>query len=126
MPGPAPFHPVSSLSFPASRERHGIRYTLLEALRPDRARFAFISPFAGVDTLWNATLLSLDRHWPPLATALTPYIDIGDNTPAGRNLIIALRIPVVDEPAILRTIIMVRQYKRLRAGRHEFGKATAH
>lgn len=111
--------------FPEPRERHGIRYTLLEALRPDRARFTFTGPFQGVDVQWDATLLRLQDQHAPRDVSRTPYIEIGATTPEGRSLIVALPIPVVDEPAILRTIIMVRQYKRLRAGRHEFGEAAA-
>jgi len=38
----------------------------------------------------------------------------------GRRVV--LDIPRIDEPAILRTIIMIRNYKRLYPGRHEFGE----
>ena len=39
------------------------------------------------------------------------------------NIYIALNLPQIDVPAIKRTIIMIRKYKRLHLGRHEFGEA---
>lgn len=106
-------------SFPQTFARHGLRYTLLEPLRPDRARFTFRGPFLGREIEWDATLSRLSD------TAVLPYIEIGAEGRDGRTLHVALAIPVVDEAALLRTIIMIRQYKRLRPGRHVFGEPPA-
>jgi hypothetical protein len=105
--------------YPQPRERHGIRYTLLEAPRPDRVVVAFRGPFLGQDTLWKATLLTIPRT----ATG-SAYIEIGELTPEGRALTVGLDLPAIDEPVILRTIVMIRQYKRLRGGRHDFGEPS--
>jgi hypothetical protein len=110
-----------------SRQLQHLRYTLLEPLQPGQARFTFTGPFEGRDILWQATLVTLAHYHaqqlPCVATiSRQPFIDIGADTPAGRLLTVALDIPQIDEPAILRTLVMIRQYKRLHAGRHEFGE----
>ena len=35
---------------------------------------------------------------------------------------IGLNLPHIDNAAVMRTIIMIRKYKRLHAGRHEYGE----
>lgn len=105
-------------TFPQSFVRHGLHFTLLEPLHPDRARFIFTGPFQGRDIQWDATLSRLPEPDTP------PYIDIGDEGRLGRLLHVALAIPAVDEPALLRAIIMIRQYRRLRPGRHVFGEPS--
>ena len=37
-------------------------------------------------------------------------------------LTVGLNLAVIDEPAIRKTLIMVRNYKRLGFGRHEWGE----
>lgn len=106
-------------TFPQSFVRHGLHYTLLEPLHPDRARFVFTGPFQGGETDWDTTLTRLPDP------GASPFIDIGGAGHHGRLLHVALAIPVVDVPALLRVIIMIRQYRRLRPGRHVFGEPSA-
>jgi hypothetical protein len=105
--------------------RHGIRYSLLEPLTGDEAHFTFQGPFEGQTVTWDARLMTLARVAPRGAAVPAdrprPFIEIGAASPAGRAVTVALDLPRIDEPAILSTIIMIRQYKRLRRGRHEFG-----
>lgn len=103
----------ASPGYPRDIEQHGIRYTLLEPLRPDRARFSFSGPFENREILWDATLVAL--------AVGRSYIEIGAKTVGGRAVHVGLAIPAIDPAAVLRTIVMLRQYKRLRTGRHEFG-----
>lgn len=112
-----PSHP------PQARRYRDVAFTLLEPLLPDRARFTFTGPFQGQIVLWNTTLRVADRASATAAGAASS-IEVGEMTPAGRNLTVTLDIPTVDEPAILRTIIMIRRYKRMHPGRHEFGDTT--
>jgi hypothetical protein len=105
-------------AFPQSFERHGYRYTLLEPLHHDRARFLFTGPFQGRDIQWDATLSRLTD------IDSAPYIDIGGESGHGRILNVALAIPAVFEPALLGVFILIRQYKRLRPGRHVFGEPS--
>ncbi len=101
--------------YPLDIEQHGIRYTLLEPLRPDRARFSFSGPFENREIRWDATLVALASG--------RSYMDIGAETAGGRGVQVGLAIPAIDAAVVLRTIVMLRQYKRLRVGRHEFGDA---
>ena len=41
-----------------------------------------------------------------------------------RSITIGLNVAAIDPPVLLKTTIMIRKYKRLRVGRHEFGEQT--
>jgi hypothetical protein len=118
---------VTSAEYPCRRELHGIHFTLLEPVAPRRAHFAFTGPFDGQEVVWDATLVTLDayhRAQPPEARSVQrhSFMEIGHAGTNGRAVRIGLDIPAIDEAVILRAIIMMRQYKRLRVGRHEFGE----
>jgi hypothetical protein len=109
-----------------TRQLAQLGYTLLEPLTAVRARFRFRGPFQGREIGWDATFLTLAHHHtlqPPGAGWITrqPFIEIGAADADPRPLTVVLDIPHIDEAAILRTIVMIRQYRRLRVGRHEFG-----
>jgi hypothetical protein len=113
--------------YPLTREIQGIQYRLLAPPQPEQARFHFSGVFQNHNIVWDATLLTLayfHAQQPQSAqpVARTAFLEIGGDTAHGRAIRVALDIPRIDEPAILRTIIMVRQYKRLHPGRHEFGE----
>lgn len=109
--------------FPRTEERHGIRFTLLEPLAPSRARFTFTGAFESEEVTWDATLLALPGRVSP-ADPRPDYIEVGETSDHGRRLEVALSVAEIDEATILRTIIMIRQYRRLRRGRHHFGDAA--
>ena len=117
---------MTSAEYPCRRELHGIHFTLLEPVLRQQAHFAFTGPFEGQEIVWDATLLTLDayrRTQPIVAQSVQrhSFIEIGEPRPNGRIVHIALDIPAIDDAVILRAIIMMRQYKRLRVGRHDFG-----
>ena len=112
--------------YPLARESHRIRYTLLAPPESSQARFAFTGSFQNQEIRWDTTLITLAHYHaeqPKSAqpTVRTGFLEIGGETAHGRAIRVALDIPVIDEAAILRTIIMIRNYKRLHPGRHEFG-----
>ena len=114
--------------YPLARETQGIAYQLLAPLTATQARFSFAGKFQNQEIVWDATLLTLTQYHaeqPAAAASVerSAFMEIGDAKEQGRSIRVALDIMQVDEPAILRTIIMIRQYKRLHAGRHEFGEA---
>jgi hypothetical protein len=78
-------------------------------------RLRFRGPFEGRDILWDA-LFRTRKHG-----AGRNAIEIGSEGADGRSLTVTLALPCFDLPAIRKTIIMIRQYKRLRQGRIEFG-----
>lgn len=117
-----------SREYPKTRQAQGIEFRLLVPLTTQQAHFAFTGRFQDREVVWDATLLTLAHYHyeqAPVAQAVErfPFLEIGAETTTGRALRVALDIEQIDEPAILRTIIMVRQYKRLHEGRHEFGVA---
>lgn len=123
---PVPHPPVTG-PYPLAREFQGLSYSLLAAPGADLARFAFSGSFQGEPVIWDATLLTLARYHADQPHAgqsvvRSAFLEIGDATTHGRALRVALDIGLIDEAAILRTIIMIRNYKRLRSGRHEFGE----
>jgi hypothetical protein len=116
-----------TLPYPLARESHGIRYNLIAPPDTGEAHFTFSGRFQNQEIVWDATLITLAHFHAQQpqsiqATVRSAFLEIGDETEYGRALRVALDIPRIDEPAILRTIIMVRNYKRLHPGRHEFGE----
>jgi len=113
--------------YPLARELHGIHFSLLAPLEFSQARFAFTGMFQNHEIVWDTTLLTLAHYHAELPESAQPtvriaFLDIKGETARGRAIRVALDIPHIDEPAILRTIIMIRNYKRLHPGCHEFGE----
>lgn len=113
--------------YPLAREFQGISYSLLAVPGAEQARFTFSGRFEDQELIWDATLLTLARYHAEQPDAgqsvlRSAFLEIGGETAHGRAIRVTLDIPVIDQAAILRTIIMIRQYKRLRPGRHEFGE----
>ena len=93
------------------------------------AHFRFTGNFAQKSLIWDAHLYTLAYYFNQVVESSQPhqvrqFIDVGELTPAGRQIEIGLNLPVIDEPAIVKTMIMVRQYKRLASGRYEYGETV--
>ena len=138
--------------YPLACAIHGTHFTLLAPLEPGQVHFTFTGRqppwmaeaqsvmstlrektqeqffhFQNQDIVWDTTLVTLAHYrtmQPESAqtSACSAFMEIGDETACGRAIRVALEIPRIDEPVILRTIIMIRQYKGLRPGRHVFGE----
>lgn len=83
------------------------------------ARVEFEGWFEQQPVRWNATIVTLARDG-----ASRPYIEIGPGEPGPEGEMevrVGLGLHAIDSATILKTIIMLRQYKRLRRGRMEFG-----
>jgi hypothetical protein len=110
-------------------------YRLREPAQNDRVRIDFPGRFQGREVLWQATLITLDRYYQNLLQPtglpadaglnLRQFIEIEPVRGTRRifTINIGLDVTQVDHPTILKTIIMVRNYKRLEVGRHEYGEA---
>jgi hypothetical protein len=84
------------------------------------AQFRFIGPFRGRSVIWSARLSVL----PPSPEGSPPprqFIEVTRRDALNYDLDIGLAVSRIDRATILKTIVMIRQYKRLRPGRHEFG-----
>jgi hypothetical protein len=89
------------------------------------AHIRFIGLFANQPVIWDAKIMTLahadavvegSRHTP----ATQQFIDIDTEGNDIRGIRIGLSLERIDMPAILKTIIMIRKYKRLHTGYHAF------
>lgn len=97
-------------------------YEPLEPLGGDRLRLRFTGPFEGGPVTWDATFLTLKR-----CAAGQPgrqwrnFIEIGEPQQGVVPLTVGLNVNRFDARTVTMAIMMVRRYKRLRRGRHEYG-----
>lgn len=83
----------------------------------------FQGNFLGERVVWDMTLATLASHRDSLAAPASlpcPFIQIDAGVNGVYPILVGLDLPCIDEPAIRKTIIMVRNYKRLRIGTIEF------
>jgi hypothetical protein len=113
--------------------RHGGTgdWTALGPIGPGSARGRFAGRFYGRPVRWDAEILTLNERRRRLQAAgevsggeltLRQFIEIGEETAEGRRLTVGLNLPAIDEPAVRKTMVMIRNYKRLRCGRHDYGE----
>lgn len=91
-------------------------WVLLDKADGQQVRLRFHGPFEAREVTWDATFLALG-----VAPEARNFIEIGEAGPLGIALQVGLRIPYFSQADILKTVMMVRRYKRLRRGRHEYG-----
>ena len=102
--------------------REGKDYVLESILPAQKVYTKFEGTFEGRVVVWNACIHTLASY------ALTHDVD---NDPkqfldirfinGAYEIEIGLNLAEIDKAAVERTIIMVRKYKRLHLGRHEYG-----
>lgn len=99
------------------RELAGADYLCDSLLDAPVLRVRFIGRFEQQDVVWDAELIALAAS----GVAGAQFIEIGAPTVRGVPIRIGLSVAAIDRPTLLKTLVMVRNYKRLRHGRHEFG-----
>jgi hypothetical protein len=82
------------------------------------AAIRFAGSLAGKRIIWDARIQAQGRH-----STAPQFIEVADEGYPLRRVSIGLNVEVIDRQVVERTIIMMRKYKRLRVGRHEFGGA---
>lgn len=95
----------------------GMDYHCETPLDAPTARVRFIGRFEQQEVVWDAELIALAVA----GSESAQFIDIGTPGERGVPIRIGLHVACIDQPTLLKTIIMVRNYKRLRTGKHEFG-----
>ena len=113
--------------FAASCLAQGKPYELFSTVSKQYAHFRFSGEFLQQPVIWDAHLYTLAYYFNEVVETSQPpqarqFIEVGELNSAGRVIRIALNLPVIDEPAIIKTIIMIRQYKRLASGHYEYGE----
>ncbi|MBI1422586.1 MAG: hypothetical protein GC149_03895 [Gammaproteobacteria bacterium] len=116
---------IDPIEFEQQLARSGLQYELLSPLGESFCHFRFSGPFQGNLIVWDASLFTLSYYLDqgaPRSKVIRQFIEVGAMSAQGRLIRIGLNLAKIDEPAVLKTRIMIRQYKRLAAGRHEFGE----
>ena len=95
-----------------------IEYIAYSPIGVEEVLIEFVGEFAGLPVIWNARLIALNQT---TTQTFPQYIDISScENKTEFKIEIGLAVNEITEPTILKTIMMVRQYKQLRLGRHEF------
>ncbi len=106
-------------------------YQLLH-LEPGRGQIRFDGRFEDRDVTWEATIVCVPATEPQFidigeaATVASLHrgprlAPIGETVGDCRPVTIGLHVDRIDEAVLHKTVIMIRQYKRLRRGRYRFG-----
>ena len=105
----------------------GLDFEARSALGGERVEVRFSGHFHQQPVIWQATIMTLE-HYRQHASArghrpggLRQFIEVGNMEGPVQHIRIGLSTRVIDIPTILKTMIMVRQWKNLDYGIHEFG-----
>lgn len=93
-----------------------IEYLAYSPVSEAEVRVAFADTFEARPVVWYAII----RGLPANTNNQQQYIEVQVDDPLHPTVTVGLPLSVINEPAILKTILMIRQYKNLRRGRHEF------
>ncbi|MGD8940430.1 MAG: hypothetical protein PVJ72_13680 [Gammaproteobacteria bacterium] len=117
-------------SFKRELTKSGKNFLALTPLPALKVRIKFMGKLQDQEVLWDTTIQTLASYLaetPP--TTVTPktvevrsFMQVEPPQDGVSTLNVVLAVPLIDEPTIKKTIIMIRCYKRLKVGYHEFGK----
>lgn len=99
-------------------------YTLIHQFNAQHAHIEFTGDFKGETVTWDTNFFTLKGF---LAkenikdTNLKQFIDITPVQTGVMKLTVVLKINEVNDPGIQKMMIMIKQYKELSIGRHEYG-----
>lgn len=96
---------------------------LLDAPDGRTLRLRFEGRLEGRPVTWLATLHALAQSQSADATrqGAANYIEIGEAGCDTVPITVGLQVERIDLPTVRKAMIMIRRYKRLRPGRHEYG-----
>lgn len=110
--------------------KRGGNYIALSTVPALKVHIQFLGKLYEEEVLWDAnvqTLASYLTENPPAKSAKKPpqvrsFMQVEAAHEGVSQLTVILAVPLIDEPTLQKTIIMIRCYKRLKVGYHEFGK----
>jgi len=92
---------------------NNIDYTL-EFLNDQHACFKFMADIFEPDSVWHVDLVTCDNG--------RQYIEIEKGAETGHfNAQVCLKLNKITRPTVVKSIMMLKQYKNLKMGRHEYG-----
>lgn len=111
----------------AETGKHTFVYQAVGPAGDEICHIRFQGNFKGLDMIWDAEIgtlayyLKCVKQTDNAGHPMRQFIEVGDPTTYGRFVRIGLNVPRINEQTIKKTIIMLRQYKLLTYGRHEYG-----
>lgn len=103
-------------------EETGSEFRLVQRYSEQKVHLEFSGLFNGAETLWDTEIQTLANFCRETGKAGSrQFIDIRREKDCYR-LAIGLNVAEISEEVIKKSIIMIRKYKRLHEGRHEYGE----
>ena len=110
-------------------EKQAIDYLFVDRVSDKHASVKFLGKFKQQTVVWDAIIRTLTDYYETElkylsdhSVELKQFIDI-EKKDTGYKIMLVLNLDKIDRAAIQKSIMMVRQYKRLDIGRHEYGEA---
>ncbi|TCV85363.1 hypothetical protein [Sulfurirhabdus autotrophica] len=100
-------------------------YICTSTLPDTQVSLRFTSNFQKRPVIWDTSITTLQHYYQnrDQDTGLQ-FMEIQESSDSIYKLTVGLNLPIIDIPVIKKTIIMIRNYKLLRIGRHEWGKQS--
>lgn len=99
-------------------------YTLIQQFNTQLAHIKFNGPFQGKTVTWDTHFFTLQGYVAQKDIknkAIKQFIDIKPVESGVMKLTLALNISEINHPNIQKMMIMIKQYKNLSIGCHEYG-----
>ena len=99
-------------------------YTLIKKFNNQHSHITFQGNFQGNKVTWDTHFFSIKGYNAEKNTQqinMKQFIDIKPIKPDTMKLTVALNINEVNDPNIQKMMIMIKQYKNLSIGHHEYG-----
>ena len=102
-------------TFSARLAASGKDYLLRSGLPGKSAELRFTGSLAGERIIWDARIQAQGRH-----STAPQFIEVATAGYPLRRVTVGLNVDEIDTAVLHNTIIMLRKYRRLHVGRHEF------
>ena len=99
-------------------------YSIIQQTNTQHAHIQFDGPFQGQTVTWNTHFFTFDGYrskYNRTEPLTNQFIDITPTEESKLDLTVVLNIPEITQPNIQKMMIMIRQYKNLSIGRHQYG-----
>ena len=114
--------------FSAHLNETGQAFLFREEMDGQQAHVRFIGTYQGREVVWDCLFFTPARELKQSDSGSQKlkhnFIDIGESVACGIPLRVCLNLDRIDLSAIQKMIIMIRNYKCLRQGRHVFGEQS--
>ena len=131
---PKPAKPLARASlqnFKKNTAKTGESFLVLTKVPGLKVQLQFTGMLEHKEVLWDAEFQTLASYHNEFLASLSEkerakevysFIDVKEPVKQAAKLHLVMAIPLFDEPAIKKAIIMIRCYKKLKPGKHVFGK----